>query len=84
MTTARLLTLSLVLLAVPAVAFAGTAASCPQLFPGGQPPALVNPRLAQRTTMLCNDAYAVLASDGDLRGLVVRRAPDRRRPRGCA
>ncbi len=62
MTTVRLLTLSLVLLAVPAAAFAGTAASCPQLFPGGQPPTLVNPRLAQRTTMLCNDAYAAVAS----------------------
>src|SRR5436305_1497975 len=34
----------------------------PQFFPGGQPPALMNPRLAQGTTMLCNDAYAVLAS----------------------
>src|SRR3954469_4329716 len=32
-------------------------ASCPQFFPGGQAPALTNPRLAQRTTLLCNDAY---------------------------
>jgi endonuclease G len=38
------------------------AAGCPQFFPGGQAPALMNPPLAQRTTMLCNDAYAVLAS----------------------
>lgn len=38
------------------------AVSCPQFFPGGQPPVLLNPKLAQRTTMLCNDAYAVLAS----------------------
>src|SRR3954453_20347069 len=36
--------------------------ACPQFFAGGQPPALVNSRLAQRTTLLCNDAYAVLAS----------------------
>lgn len=36
--------------------------SCAQMFLGGQAPALVNPRLGQRTTMLCNDAYAVLAS----------------------
>ena len=38
------------------------APACPQFFAGGQPPALVNSRLAQRTTLLCNDAYAVLAS----------------------
>ena len=36
--------------------------ACPQFFPGGQPPALVNPKLGQRTTLLCNDAYAALAS----------------------
>src|SRR3954453_5075277 len=36
--------------------------ACPQFFAGGQPPTLVNARLAQRTTLLCNDAYAVLAS----------------------
>jgi endonuclease G len=44
--------------------------SCPQFFPGGQPPALLNQRLAQRTTLLCNDADAALASgvtDGALR-----------------
>lgn len=35
---------------------------CARLFLGGQAPALVNPKLEQRTTMLCNDAYAVLAS----------------------
>ncbi len=57
----RLLRLTLVLVAMPAVAFAQPAA-CQQFFPGGQPPALVNPRLSQRTTLLCNDAYAVLAS----------------------
>lgn len=57
----RLLPLILALVAVPAVAFAQPAA-CQQFFPDGQPPALVNPRLGQRTTLLCNDAYAVLAS----------------------
>ena len=35
---------------------------CPALFAGGQPPALLNPRLAQRTRGLCYDAFAVLAS----------------------
>ena len=36
--------------------------TCPQFFPAGQLPVLVNPKLGQRTTLLCNDAYAVLAS----------------------
>ena len=53
--------LGLVMQAAPALAFAQPV-SCPQFFPRGQPPALVNPRLAQRTTLLCNDAYAALAS----------------------
>lgn len=35
---------------------------CPQFFPDGRPPALLNPKLAPRTAVLCNDAYAVLAS----------------------
>ena len=35
---------------------------CAALFTGGQPPALLSPKLAQRTTPLCNDAFAVLAS----------------------
>ena len=35
---------------------------CDRLFAGGQAPTLLNDRLAQRTTVLCNDAYAVLAS----------------------
>ena len=38
------------------------AAACEQLFAGGQAPALLNARLAQRTTALCNSAYAALAS----------------------
>ena len=57
----RLLTLGLALLAGPGLAFA-QAPTCPQLFAGGQPPALLNPKLGQRTMLLCNDAYAVLAS----------------------
>ena len=52
---------ALILLAASSQACA-QASGCPQFFPGGQPPALVNPRLGQRTTLLCNDAYAVLAS----------------------
>ncbi|MCQ8239906.1 DNA/RNA non-specific endonuclease [Rhizosaccharibacter radicis] len=36
--------------------------ACPQFFPGGVAPSLVNPKLAPRTTLLCNDAYAVMAS----------------------
>ena len=36
--------------------------ACPQFFLDGQLPALVNARLVQRTTLLCNDAYAALAS----------------------
>ena len=35
--------------------------TCPQFFPGAQPPPLTNPKLGQRTTLLCNDAYVVLA-----------------------
>ncbi len=37
-------------------------AACPQFFPGGQPPVLTNAKLEQRTTFLCNDSYAALAS----------------------
>ena len=58
---ARLLILAAALLAAPALALA-QASTCPQFFAGGQPPALLNPKLGQRTTLLCNDAYAVLAS----------------------
>ena len=65
MTTHRLLAITLALLAAPLTALAQKSAqdaACPEFFPAGQPPALVNPRLAERTTLLCNDAYAVLAS----------------------
>ena len=57
----RLLIFVIALQVVPALALAQPVA-CPQFFPGGQPPALLNPRLAQRTTLLCNDACATLAS----------------------
>lgn len=53
--------LALTLLAASGPAFAQVS-SCPQFFPDGQPPALINPNLAQRTTMLCNDAFAAFAS----------------------
>ncbi len=51
----------LLLLAAPAYAQTPPTA-CPQIFQGGQPPALVNLKLATRTTLLCNEAYATLAS----------------------
>lgn len=60
MTSLRLLPLVL-LLSVSAQARAASA-TCPRFFPGGRPPVLVNPKLETRTTLLCNDAYAVLAS----------------------
>ena len=53
-----LLVLSALLLAGPALA----SSPCPQFFPGGQEPTLLNPKLAQRGTLLCNDAYASFAS----------------------
>jgi endonuclease G len=46
------------LIASPALA----APACPQFFADGQPPTLLNQKLEARTTTLCNDAYAVLAS----------------------
>jgi endonuclease G len=49
----------ILVLCTPLLADAG---SCDQIFAGGQPPVLVNAKLMQRTTMLCNNAYAVLAS----------------------
>ena len=55
------LPLAFLVLLLPAPAFAQDA-GCRQFFPGGQPPTLTNPRLGQRTTLLCNDAYAALAS----------------------
>ena len=51
---------------------------CPALFAGGQPPALLNPRLALRTHGLCFDAFAVLDS-GVTRGPRGRPSPPPRR-----
>ena len=48
--------------AQPAATATAQPAACPQFFANGQPPALINARLRPRTTLLCNDAYAVLAS----------------------
>ena len=59
--SARSFLLAAALLALPVLAFA-QAPTCPQFFAGGQTSALLNPKLGQRTTLLCNDAYAVLAS----------------------
>ena len=53
--------LTLFVLLGPTTAIAQDA-NCLRLFPGGQPPSLMNLKLAQRTTLLCNDAYAALAS----------------------
>ena len=55
------LSITLLILLSP-VAAAAQETSCLQFFPAGQPPALVNPKLGQRATLLCNDGYAVLAS----------------------
>lgn len=57
----RMFAVALPLLAPPAAVLAQPV-DCPELFAGGQPPALMNPKLAARTSMLCNDAYATLAS----------------------
>ncbi len=57
----RLLPLVLALLSAPIAALAQPA-MCPAFFTDGSPPALLNVRLGQRATLLCNDAYAVLAS----------------------
>jgi endonuclease G len=38
------------------------ASACDAIFADGQPPVLLNVKLAQRTTLLCNDGYAALAS----------------------
>ena len=56
-----LLPIALVVLLLPAAVHAQDAA-CRQFFPGGQPPVLTNPKLGQRTTLLCNDDYASRAS----------------------
>lgn len=59
MRVSRLIALVLPLLCAMAPARAD---ECGWIFAAGQPPALLNAKLAQRTTLLCNDAYAALAS----------------------
>lgn len=54
-----LLVLALLLLAWPARA---QPAPCPEDFAGGQPPALLNPRLGTGTRLLCYQAFALLHS----------------------
>lgn len=49
------------LLAAP-VAGVAQPSPCPVFFTGGQPPVLTNARMLQRTTGLCNNAYASLNS----------------------
>jgi endonuclease G len=56
-----LLRVVLVLLVVCASGPAWTE-TCTSIFAGGQAPVLLNAKLAQRTTILCNNAFAVLAS----------------------
>lgn len=36
--------------------------ACPQLFQGSQAPDLIDTSLAERTTVICNDAYSLIAS----------------------
>ena len=57
---ALFLTVSAAVLA-PTIALA-QAPACRQFAPGGQLPVLLNAKLAPRTTLLCNDGYAALAS----------------------
>jgi endonuclease G, mitochondrial len=52
----------LIFLSVLCVPSLARADACGSIFVGQQPPALINTDLAQRTTLLCNDAYASLAS----------------------
>jgi endonuclease G len=56
---AACLAVFMLMLSVPSLA---QAAACDPLFVAGQAPALHNAKLAQRTTALCNTAYAALAS----------------------
>lgn len=53
---------ALAILLSPTIAHAEPPASCTPLFAGGQAPALLNAKLAARTTPLCFRAYAALAS----------------------
>jgi endonuclease G len=49
------------LFAIPCLAVAQPA-SCFQFSPGGRLPALLNPKIEQRVSVLCNDGYAAAAS----------------------
>lgn len=61
MTRVNLLPFALLALLLSPSAMAQDA-TCGQFFADGKPPMLVYDRLAPRTTLLCNDAYASLAS----------------------
>lgn len=54
--------LTLALLAWAGLSIAAHAEACPALFADGRPPVVTNPRLSAETTLLCNDAFAVLYS----------------------
>ena len=60
---ARCLSAALLLaaLSLASIGHAEERVLCPALFAGGQPPALLNPRLASRTHGLCYDAFTVCA-----------------------
>ena len=66
MTILRFFPIALALIASTLIAAPGTALgqapACGQFAPGGELPVLLNAKLAPRTTLLCNDGYAVLAS----------------------
>ena len=60
----RLVLVLALLMSLPGLrpAFAEAATACPTLFAQGRAPLLTNPKLQERTTALCFDAFAVLHS----------------------
>lgn len=60
----RLVLVLALLMSLPGLrpAFAEAATACPALFAQGRAPLLTNPKLRERTTALCFDAFAVLHS----------------------
>ncbi len=62
MTTPRLILLATVLVAFTMHLSVAEQAACPEFFPQGKIPALLNPKLGQRVTMLFNTGYAVATS----------------------
>lgn len=66
MTILRLLPIALTLtvstVVLAPIAALAQAPGCGQFAPGGQLPALLNAKLAPRTTLLCNDGFVALAS----------------------